>query len=304
MTNYYAIYHPEKDTYLANCISCNQHELKPLLTKQTRIVSISKNLYEFLQTESQTGANWIDLTNYHPEPITLSFATLEINPEKLTRKDKIWKELQEEIPEFKNRPNDDALRFQPYTPISKEKHTHFEWDDNDRPWYSKPNKTITNHILEEDDPNLDFTGIYLTHLNGNHDIESLTHHHEIRGCASKNQLYISGVSDNASQVIRYIERCLRDYQYGNTQTHNDFFEGRELPKYIEEFKDQPLEFVILMTPIVNHHDPKNWGGWRWHKWGEYIGQFKPQCEYLDHEDGIDFVFVWNLVPVLKTEKKD
>lgn len=68
MTNYYAIYHPQKDTYLANCISCNQHELKPLLTKQTRIVSISKDLYEFLQTESQTGTNWIDLTNYHPKP--------------------------------------------------------------------------------------------------------------------------------------------------------------------------------------------------------------------------------------------
>ena len=39
------------------------------------------------------------------------------------------------------------------------------------------------------------------------------------------------------------------------------------------------------------------GGWRWHKWGEYIGKHNPQYEYLDHESGIDYVLVWKLCPV-------
>lgn len=34
------------------------------------------------------------------------------------------------------------------------------------------------------------------------------------------------------------------------------------------------------------------GGWRWHKWGTYIGTLDPQCEYLDDEDfGEDFKYV-------------
>lgn len=33
----------------------------------------------------------------------------------------------------------------------------------------------------------------------------------------------------------------------------------------------------------------NGGGWRWGKWGPYIGNLNPQCEYLDDEDfGDDF----------------
>ena len=41
------------------------------------------------------------------------------------------------------------------------------------------------------------------------------------------------------------------------------------------------------------------GGWRWHKWGRYIGTFEPQHEYLNDEVGIDRVFcyhIYELVP--------
>lgn len=36
------------------------------------------------------------------------------------------------------------------------------------------------------------------------------------------------------------------------------------------------------------------GGWRWHKWGRYIGTFEPQHEYLYDEEGIDRVFCYHI----------
>jgi hypothetical protein len=39
-------------------------------------------------------------------------------------------------------------------------------------------------------------------------------------------------------------------------------------------------------------DPR--GGWRWHKWGEYIGTQDPQCEYLYDEPEIEKVYVYHI----------
>lgn len=299
--NYYAIYHFEKNAYLKNSATTNENEIDTN-EPYTQVVFISKDLHDFIkETSKVTNNDWIDLSNYKPEPIKLSFATLELNQEKLKGRDKIWKQLQKEMVQFKNRENDDMSRFQPWELISKEKHTHFKWNEG-FPWYSHEDETITNVILEEDDPHLDITGIYLSHLNGHYDIDQLTNHHEITFRQSKTDLHCLGVSDNATQIKKHIERCLYEYQYGNSNTHEYFFDGEDLVDYINEFKDQPLEFVILLTPIVNHHDLDNWGGWRWHKWGEYIGKHTPACEYLDHEKGIDFVFVWELYPVMRNEE--
>lgn len=59
--------------------------------------------------------------------------------------------------------------------------------------------------------------------------------------------------------------------------------------------DPDRKFVVTLTPV--HRDPSNkWkgGGWRWHKWGEYIGAFDSQCEYLDDEEGIDTVYCYHV----------
>lgn len=36
------------------------------------------------------------------------------------------------------------------------------------------------------------------------------------------------------------------------------------------------------------------GGWRWHKWGPYIGEQKPQCEYLHDEPNIEEVYTFSI----------
>lgn len=50
------------------------------------------------------------------------------------------------------------------------------------------------------------------------------------------------------------------------------------------------EFVIFVTPILKA-EQEEWG-WRWHKWGEYIGTQNPTMEYLADEPNIDKVYVF------------
>lgn len=47
----------------------------------------------------------------------------------------------------------------------------------------------------------------------------------------------------------------------------------------------PNRVAVFFTHVAK--DPNNKGqgdGWRWHKWGEYIGEGSPQHEHLDDED--------------------
>ena len=107
----------------------------------------------------------------------IPYVNLEYNQEKLEERDIRWKEIQDELEEFRSRPNEDTLYFQSWIPISKEIHTHFEFN-TERPWYSKINPEFNNIILEEDDPNMDITGVYMVdlNLNGKHDIKGVTNH--------------------------------------------------------------------------------------------------------------------------------
>jgi hypothetical protein len=56
------------------------------------------------------------------------------------------------------------------------------------------------------------------------------------------------------------------------------------------------KFVVTLTPIDRATEPPS-GGWRWHKWGPYIGTQKPQCEYLYDEPLITRVYVYAVYEV-------
>lgn len=60
--------------------------------------------------------------------------------------------------------------------------------------------------------------------------------------------------------------------------------------YKEEIEDQERKYFIECTPVFQHKGERD--GWRWCKWGEYIGTLDSQCEYLDDEDfGDDFKYI-------------
>ncbi|NUJ17431.1 hypothetical protein FKN04_12680 [Bacillus glycinifermentans] len=58
----------------------------------------------------------------------------------------------------------------------------------------------------------------------------------------------------------------------------------------------PNKFVIGLTKVRRKDQPRKYG-WRWCKWGEYIGNHTPQHEYLYDEEGIEEVFVYKIIRI-------
>lgn len=75
----------------------------------------------------------------------------------------------------------------------------------------------------------------------------------------------------------------------------------------EKYKDIALnhpnrKFVVAMVPLNKADQPKE-GGWRWRKWGEYIGEQKPVMEYLADEPVIETVYTFHIYEILDGEKR-
>lgn len=145
----------------------------------------------------------------------------------------------------------------------------------------------------EDDTRTDFKGCYWTGLNPENLIEYATNYTFYRRYPS----LAYGVSDNASQVLNNLEHAL-DVYLTKDSTHDFFTRGKRLYRHLTEHPD--AVYVIRFTPIFNHHNGTS-GGWRWHKWGRYLGKHTPKYEYLDEETNIDYVLVWRLYPLKKKE---
>ena len=136
-------------------------------------------------------------------------------------------------------------------------------------------------IAKDNRTNVGLHGVYVSELNAHYSLKHLTNYKEVENFNSPIYWHNYGVADNASQVLDYYENfLLTDY--------GDYMNNRE--------------FVILMTPIFRE-DQSEYGGWRWHKWGPYIGEFEPKCEYLYDEEGIDYVWVFSIVEVEECEKE-
>lgn len=58
-------------------------------------------------------------------------------------------------------------------------------------------------------------------------------------------------------------------------------------------ESSPRRFLISLAEIRRANQPPR-GGWRWHKWGPYIGKKTPTTEYLDDEPEIDHIFVYHI----------
>ena len=136
-------------------------------------------------------------------------------------------------------------------------------------------------IAKDNRDYVDLHGIYVCGVNDHYAMKHLTNHKEVENFDSPIYWCNYGVSDNASQVLDYYEHLLTVY--------GDYMNSRK--------------FVVLMTPIFREDEPE-YGGWRWHKWGQYIGDFEPKCEYLYNEQGIDYVWVFSIVEVEKCNEED
>ena len=80
-----------------------------------------------------------------------------------------------------------------------------------------------------------------------------------------------GIADNIEQVI--------EYYYKNEK---GYFKGNHVILYYE----------------INKNANKPHSGWRWHKWGEYIGIQNNCCEYLNDEPEIERVICFNIYKII------
>ena len=233
--------------------------------------------------------------------IELSVHTdLKYDRAKLDLREFLWNLMQEEEdPRLLNMKNDDSLRFQPWQPILKETHSQIIYNQ-EFPWFSEFLETQHTRIVEEDSRNLDTKGVYLTHLNGKQDIETLTTSKVLARRETKGTSNFFGVSDNATQVKVYLEKALEVYFTSNSVSGGTlYWLGKQLAHTLDYCGvSTKFGYVLLLSPIWNNHDVSNYGGFRWSKWGSYIGKYERQSDYLGHETGLDFVFIWNLIPVV------
>lgn len=108
-------------------------------------------------------------------------------------------------------------------------------------------------------------GVYqIGHFNLNHILEEYDEYPDLNG------INCYGVCDSVEQLL---EAC-------------------------PELETSQRRFVVSITPVVRADQDPEWG-WRWHKWGPYIGNHQPQHEYLYDEVGIEAVYVYQVFEAVK-----
>jgi hypothetical protein len=99
--------------------------------------------------------------------------------------------------------------------------------------------------------------------------------------------------------VRYLNTKFMDFW--NRYYRSEYGVADTLPQilaYAEDaIKDTGHTYVLEITRIVKEYQPAE-GGWRWHKWGQYIGTQEPQCEYLFDEPDIEEVLVFHFHEVV------
>lgn len=76
--------------------------------------------------------------------------------------------------------------------------------------------------------------------------------------------------------------------YGVCDNYQQIFE--KCPE-IKESTDR--YFLVSVMPVRKEEQSPD-GGWRWHKWGPYIGDGEPTMEYLYDEPDFDVVYCYHL----------
>lgn len=82
----------------------------------------------------------------------------------------------------------------------------------------------------------------------------------------------------------------------------------ELPFFVDDSPEAVIErlkpvlqeaegiYAVTITEVRKADEPIR-GGWRWHKWGPYLGKHEPQCEYLYDEPEIDSIVTAHIYEV-------
>jgi hypothetical protein len=93
-----------------------------------------------------------------------------------------------------------------------------------------------------------------------------------------------GIGSNSNNAFEAYEPSLGSY--GVVDTPEQLLE-------LYDFDADPRRFFICFTPVRKKNESSS-GGWRWHKWGEYLGIQSPCCEYIYDEPVIEEVWIYHI----------
>lgn len=120
------------------------------------------------------------------------------------------------------------------------------------------------------------TGVYISALNASHFIkEKVEDYPQLNQKEEGSPKKSSGVCDIPEDVLANLN-------------------------YNKILHDPERRFTIFFTPIIRSCQERV-GGWRWHKWGPYLGKQEPTMEYLYDEPNIEMVYVFHIVEHLKND---
>ena len=74
----------------------------------------------------------------------------------------------------------------------------------------------------------------------------------------------------------------------------------DYPQILEKYAsilNNPNKNYVIGLSVVEREKQSSDGGWRWHKWGEYIGTQNPQHEYLYDDIHIDKVCCFHIYEI-------
>lgn len=133
-------------------------------------------------------------------------------------------------------------------------------------------------------------GVYETHLNFAHDIRSLIVTEYAFMDVLRAHIDRNGTLRERGEKLAPLPDL--PFDFGVCDTWEQI-----TARWPELAADEEHAYLISVTPI-RKADQSPEGGWRWHKWGPYIGDHEPRCEYLYQEPAIDQVYVFHIIEVL------
>lgn len=98
------------------------------------------------------------------------------------------------------------------------------------------------------------------------------------------------------EIRKHRIEFLGNIMYSDCDTYGVCDNYQQILANYPELQDTNRKFVISLTCIKKEDQPPH-DGWRWHKWGEYIGTKTPQYEYLSDEPDIEQVYVYSIYEI-------
>jgi hypothetical protein len=133
-------------------------------------------------------------------------------------------------------------------------------------------------------------GVLITELNFNHSITGS--HEDAYDDLIITDGVLTGVIDLYNNEMTFKEKL----EFSETHNTESTYGVCDTPEQvIEKFglDKSELNVTVALTPIKKSDQP-DCGGWRWHKWGQYIGDKEITSEYLYDETNIDVVYVYHI----------